>query len=87
MLEPNNFGKYKKKEIEKAGYEILAENIGVSATDVRKFTGVKLTNEQRLKYCKGFRTGKGMRGYIPVFDLDDIFKAINDGELKPRRLN
>lgn len=84
VLKPNKFGKYKKDEILEAGYTII--DYGFTATDIKKMTGVNLLQEQRLKYCIGFKTTPGSRGYVPVFDPNDIYKHLETGELRSSKL-
>lgn len=73
-LQPNKFGKYKKADVLKHGYEII--DYGFTATEIKRDTGVSLTPEQRLKHCIGFQCERAWRGCVPVFDILDI--AVKD---------
>lgn len=78
-LTPNNKGKFKKEDVIKAGYQII--DYGVTATEIERELGIKLTMEQRLKHCIGFRCERGWRGCVPVFDLLEIAVKASNGEL------
>lgn len=79
MIQPNDFGKYKKDDVIKAGFKVI--DYGVTYTDLKKDFGINLTVEQRLKYCIGFRCEKNWRGCVPVFDPSQIWLMKEKGEI------
>lgn len=70
LLIPNEKGKYKKSDILLHGYEIV--DYGLTASEIRKQYGITIPEELRLELAIGFKTGKGWRGYSPVYDIYKI---------------
>jgi len=79
QLKPNRYGRFRKEDVLENGFEIVT--YGVTATEIEKEVGVKLTMQQRLKHCLGFRCEKSWRGCVPVFDTLDIALKHDRGEL------
>lgn len=79
QLNPNRYGRFRKEDVLKNGYEIV--EYGITATEIEKQLGVKLTMKQRLKHCIGFRCEKSWRGCVPVFDILDIALKNNRNQL------
>lgn len=78
-LEPNKFGKYKKDEVIAAGYQIIEH--GHTASQVKEYSNINLTHEQRLKHCIGFICKSEWRGCVPVFDTLLIVQLNSIGKL------
>lgn len=79
MLKPNNFGRYKKKDIISAGYPIVT--YGATYSEVKEQLGIDLDASQRIDLCIGFRCEKAWRGCVPVYDLLDLLGKLSRGEL------
>jgi hypothetical protein len=72
-LQPNKYGRFKKVDVMNAGYEVIT--YGLTATEIEEHTGIKLTLEQKLKHCLGFKCSRF--GCVPTFDILQV--AIDDG--------
>lgn len=71
-VESNKKGFFTKEDVQEIGLPIMSvyeNDEWVTLTKIRRDYKVKVTQEMMDKYCVGFITKKGMRGYSPVFDL------------------
>ena len=84
MLKANKFGRYDKKQILDNGYRILKpeeEDKYYTATEIKKMLGIKLSEEQRLAYNKGFLCKRGWYGCVPTVDESEILAKMIEGEI------
>ncbi len=79
MLELNKQGRAYKEDIIKYGYPIVEH--GMTAKDIETVYKIKIPREKRVQLCLGFKWQKVWRGYVPVFDIQRIFQAIQNREL------
>lgn len=74
-LQPNRYGKYKKDDIIAAGYEIY--DYGYTYSELKE-EGFTLNEKERIELIDGFKTGKGYRGYVPVYDILKVGSYMNN---------
>jgi hypothetical protein len=79
MLKKNAHGRYLKKDVLRAGYDIVS--YGMTYTQLKDFlrdSGIHInwTDEERIKYCFAFRCEPAWRGCVPVYDLLDVMQRL-----------
>lgn len=77
-MNPNKFGRFKKEDVERSGYKIFED--GVSYTEVKELTGCNLSQKERLDLCIGFVCKRAFRGCVPVYDVFEIDKYMEEKE-------
>lgn len=79
MLKPNDFGKYKKEDVLKNGFEIVT--YGMTASEIEKYYNIKIPKELRQELSIGFMCRSEWRGCSPVFDIQKILQLKQEGKL------
>jgi hypothetical protein len=79
MLKKNSHGRYLKKDVIKAGYNIVSW--GMTYTELKNILreqGIHInwSDEERIKYCFAFRCEASWRGCVPVYDIIDVMQKL-----------